>query len=106
MIKGKPVNIISKDEFVDKLWDMLLKGTGVPKSFIINDNPLTHHEFVVLNAIKASLNNNSGNYYRYLGYYDGSGCPAGIVIKYLTPEECLNRIYAGERYKLIKKEGE
>ena len=37
MIKGKPVNIISKNEFVDKLWDMMLKGTGVPKSFIINN---------------------------------------------------------------------
>ena len=36
------------------------------------------------------MNKEVRNYYRFKGYYDGSGCPKGIVIRCLTDEEVKN----------------
>ena len=35
------------------------------------------------------------HYYRFMGYYDGSGNPYGIVIKCYTEEQALHLISIG-----------
>lgn len=44
------------------------------------------------------------HYYRYIGFFDGSGCPNGYVIKCYTDEQYERFTKSGLRFVLMESE--
>ena len=69
--------------------------------FHVPDYPSPVNELEVATVI-STYPFHKKNYWKFMGYVDGSGVPYGLIIKYLSHESVIKkRIYGGEIWEII-----